>query len=634
MSSKTSKTSGKTKAKNVLVRPEKEYNPFDSEKVIDVVKNNVNQTNFTLNFITNMNNVETANLLKTNFPLSEIKIFTFTPDLGIQFDDFKVELLETAKTSVFKDGKVNLIFISEDAKDKKENDIYAEIVLSLATANKSSRTFIFTDFEIANYIKDKKRRFDSGKVDNWFYYIINFDKEIIPLEYSTPTKRETKKSIDVNESDVKIPENIDVEDEDTESYEIVTPFEYFTVPDFEKDYVKGSEKWMKEFKKYITFLLENLIFRHTEVALFSEERRQNLLKNLTSDENMLIWRVAFTHESVDPDPLGNYDQLEALGDRLNDTAFVQFTISKYPHIDEQSLNNFKTAYMAQKYQVPIGRKLKLKDWLIYDPEITLIADKIYEDLFEAFSGALATVADKITPGLGYVLVGQFIKTGFQNLVYDYSIRVGDIKTVLTQASDSKRWLGSEGGKKVKFEPICQKIQKGDKVIQSCTLSVTHPNFINYVREELAENNKIPPPGFSGITVSAEDPVLKVCENKIYRKFLQRLEEIGISLVEVAEKKDIRHTAAYAFDPEYREIADKASAKGLEQGFVRMYIDKPENQKMKDKTYYFLVGEKKSYNLIEPGQRVKLEGQTFNNVYGSNSNKLDYAKTLMLRYLRN
>ena len=136
-----------------------------------------------------------------------------------------------------------------------------------------------------------------------------------------------------------------------------------------------------------------------------ESLNERRLEELTDSEAMLIWKRAFTHESYNVEPDENYETTEWLGDQFVGSAFCKYLYSVLPKnlITERNLTLFNNYYMSKNFQPQLARKLGLSDFVRLG-KAAPIFQKIEEDIFESFFGALVDIADnKLGQGVGYVL---------------------------------------------------------------------------------------------------------------------------------------------------------------------------------------------------------------------------------------
>jgi hypothetical protein len=183
--------------------------------------------------------------------------------------------------------------------------------------------------------------------------------------------------------------------------------------------------FMQEFKNFICVLLSK-IYKFSN----SNDNIKNI-EYMTNDDNMCMWRRAFTHESFDKN--NNYEVLELLGDANCARSFKNkltelFDIDK---ISPRELSEFKAQYMSTLHQSGFSTKLNFRNWCIKDP-LYDHGKKLDEDLFESFTGALDFIGSGIEPGHGSVLCDAFIGVIIYSINFNSASSLGIAKTTLLQ----------------------------------------------------------------------------------------------------------------------------------------------------------------------------------------------------------
>lgn len=188
--------------------------------------------------------------------------------------------------------------------------------------------------------------------------------------------------------------------------------ENITYREFQERYEKASS-----FEDYVRAVLDYLVGSYYTDLI------------LSNDKSLPIFEKAFTHETYNPN--SNYEDLELLGDRALDYAFSYYLMKAYGEkIPKNDITTLKSHYMSENFQPKIaeslgmGTRLKARD--------VKVNSKIFEDLFEAFFGALVTAADNVIPGLGSGLVFNAITKLFENIDIDLEYTKGSEKTQLKE----------------------------------------------------------------------------------------------------------------------------------------------------------------------------------------------------------
>jgi dsRNA-specific ribonuclease len=131
-------------------------------------------------------------------------------------------------------------------------------------------------------------------------------------------------------------------------------------------------------------------------------KNAEFLTKLTSPTAMETWTAAFTHSSITTVAGQNYEGLETLGDMYLGAFFVSYVDTILPR--SQRTPSYYTElvrYWLGKEQLAIfSQELKLPQYTKVLPEVLQDADPeseetVYEDVFEAFFGALVTIGDTL-----------------------------------------------------------------------------------------------------------------------------------------------------------------------------------------------------------------------------------------------
>lgn len=193
------------------------------------------------------------------------------------------------------------------------------------------------------------------------------------------------------------------------------------------DLVENQDLWKEEFTEYIRIFLSGL---YDEINIPIEDKNEEI-KILTQPENMNIWQRSVTHKSYDMN--NNYEELELLGDANCARSFKNQIAEKFgiDNVTPKELSELKAQYMSEIHQGKFSKLMNLRNWCIKDP-LYEHGDKLDEDLFESFVGALDFLASLIVPGRGSVLCDIFIKIIMRSLNLNKSVSFGIDKTALLQ----------------------------------------------------------------------------------------------------------------------------------------------------------------------------------------------------------
>lgn len=190
-----------------------------------------------------------------------------------------------------------------------------------------------------------------------------------------------------------------------------------------------------EYEAWVLKLVEFLSIRLANIVT-NDELRIVLL----SGKNTNVWITAFTHKSYDP--INNYEISEFLGDAAAELMFKQFISEKFSGeieegiIGEAGITNLKNTYMSKIYQSQIGNELEFPK---YVRTRTTINIHIAEDLVESFIGALMKTGNNVKPGLGYILVYNWIYDIFNTREIELTYIFGPAKTQIQQFFSNMGW---------------------------------------------------------------------------------------------------------------------------------------------------------------------------------------------------
>lgn len=160
----------------------------------------------------------------------------------------------------------------------------------------------------------------------------------------------------------------------------------------------SDKTWEKDLKQFLDSFLPHFI--------------QEDVKKYTSKDAMKYWKIAFTHESVDPK--NNYEDLELLGDRFLEAAFTKYLYKSIDGITKSQVNNVKSFYVQKRFLKNVAMKFGL-DKFIRTTNLTIHAQ---EDSFESFMGGLVEVSDSIVEGLSYINCFNFVIWAFDDVEFD------------------------------------------------------------------------------------------------------------------------------------------------------------------------------------------------------------------------
>jgi ribonuclease III len=149
--------------------------------------------------------------------------------------------------------------------------------------------------------------------------------------------------------------------------------------------------------------------------------------------NLALYQLAFTHTSVNHtgNSIGkDYERLEFMGDAFISMVVADLVFKLHPDWSQGELSKTRAKFVQTNSLVKIARALKLADYVTIGPsikrEMVAMSDKILEDIFEAFIGALYL-------DLGHQEAYRFVADFFKPLIINVDMdELTDYKTRLQE----------------------------------------------------------------------------------------------------------------------------------------------------------------------------------------------------------
>lgn len=335
----------------------------------------------------------------------------------------------------------------------------------------------------------------------------------------------------------------------------------------------------KELYKYLYELL----------SMFLEKDKISALLN---KESMKIWKKCFTHITYDPDY--NYEALESVGDKVLSYTFKTMLYQKFPDITASELNNLDQHYMSTHLQSVVSAKMGLSNWLRVGGEVPKTSEKIREDMYESFFGAIDTIMIK-TYGLGY---GVRVCMKFMEKIFDIEFN-RDIEPAKTFVFQIFERLGDKEGITTKTEQVAR---DDESVVWQAkvTLNETGLELLRKAGKDLGRTPKM-----WSVVKMTKKPV----EQAVYSEVMYYLLERGITTKWVQEVKRDTVIDTQIGRRNYEQVLAKARSinpKINKVNVIETYKSKPA------KTVYQIIGEEEDRKIVLEtisSYEDKLEGFT-------------------------
>lgn len=382
-----------------------------------------------------------------------------------------------------------------------------------------------------------------------------------------------------------------------------------------------QDQWLQGLQSFLNVLLQPIIKDHRDRIRYLDANA------------MVIWARAFTHETVSPSD--NYEDLEFLGDAMLKAVFPKYLMKRLPHLHKGEYTELNVAYMSKIMQSQLARRMGLNPFI----RVTGIERAILNletDVFESFFGALDTISDSITPGLGFANCYNMILHLFSTEEIDEKKGRGSAKTLVIQTfvrfDLDKPEEVQAGDYQVEFGVILE--PKFQTILRNYQVNITNPvigsgraetmieaerqaynnaltTLSNHgllkfdVNERISSTHNYDQVQFSVVLkrehldflktydVNISDPVIgwataatkKEAEFLAYTKALDTLERYGVTPEWAEEAKQVRDFS----DPSVLPYVSKANERLRREGYVSMYFFIPRKTVTKKGAIVELVG---------------------------------------------
>lgn len=291
------------------------------------------------------------------------------------------------------------------------------------------------------------------------------------------------------------------------------------------------------------------------------DERDEIEQYLLSGAVMGMWVSAFTLENYDAQ--FNLEYLEFVGDNAAGYVFALAIKREFPDIDQEKATLLKNHYLKDEIQAEWGSRLRVRDhiWTYIEPTF-----KDVEDVFESMFGVFATAGELYTPGLGGLLIANFMDSYLKTLTIDLANVRKDAKTAIKEYFD-----GTRGWVRHPWKPsdMVRRVQRGN--VEALQFFLPDRAVAEIAAQENLVRADIPVP-FVEVTVPRGT-----------KKDVVAFRAAAVKLL------DDYHINVYV-EPDYGSFASSAEARGKDEGFSSLSLHKIE-RKEQQKTYYQMIGAK-------------------------------------------
>lgn len=176
---------------------------------------------------------------------------------------------------------------------------------------------------------------------------------------------------------------------------------------------------MENWEQGVIKFVRNLILKF--------EKNEKIVDKLILNEE--LWYKTFTHETFNPNIGENYEELEKVGDQSAALAFIHYIYKRIEGVTASEIGEYKAFYLSKAEQSAISINLGIPEWIRTPLNKTI---HIFEDVLEAFFGALFLSGEEVRPGLGYSLCFNFTVFLYDKVEFEEEATHGKSKTQLKE----------------------------------------------------------------------------------------------------------------------------------------------------------------------------------------------------------
>lgn len=313
-----------------------------------------------------------------------------------------------------------------------------------------------------------------------------------------------------------------------------TPQIPFSIPSVDSE-------WLTNYHQFLASLLSKIIKQDDNIKLLLSEEMMNK-----------YWVKAVTSDTYGASQ--SYEELEIIGDNILHSVFNMYVFKRFPSSNKDMITNMNHYYMSWRFQPTLTRSLGF-DKFIRAPEID---DKMREDIFEAFFGALyETSRVQANEGRAYANCMNMITVIFNDVEIDDNVAAA--KSVVQQNISRLGygnvwvlWQDQDGNR----------IAMGKKVDTRGTdgiyrLSIMIPrNAVNYLESKgIKIKSKYGP--YTGT-------VKNIVDKEAYDDVFNHMKSAGLTKKWVDNEVSVRHgTDDEAINRSFKDIMDKVKKRGYD-----------------------------------------------------------------------
>jgi dsRNA-specific ribonuclease/predicted protein tyrosine phosphatase len=292
-------------------------------------------------------------------------------------------------------------------------------------------------------------------------------------------------------------------------------------------YTQKTQDWRNKLKHFLQNLLRKTGLPPSKIS------------QLLDEESMQLFESAFTDSTVDSEQ--NYEVLETVGDFVLTSAFSYYVTEIDPNLPPQRITELKKKVLSTDIQSIIAVALGFQDYIVSRIPITR---SVFEDVLEAFFGALVKSGNRKFKHLGYTLCLNMVNDFMTEMLeVDFYHSQKDAPTEVQQIFRKLHW----------DDPIITTSQNQDRTI-TVTVKLTGKGA-KYIYDK---SNFQPRPTLGIGTANTKKEANQIA----FRNALGELKRLGID-DDYAEKVKMDRLFK---NPVYKDLYEQVRRKILKMGY--------------------------------------------------------------------
>ena len=377
---------------------------------------------------------------------------------------------------------------------------------------------------------------------------------------------------------------------------LLNPHKTKECENIEKYIERSKIQEQKEKEEYLRWSEDLKHFLRTEM-LPRVTTSKDAIEKMLEPKHFEMWQRAFTDETFDPNMEKNYEQIELLGDAVLENVYLRFISQSYPEFTHGQLSELRMVHLAKNVQSRISMSLGLGK---YVRTRVRLGAAIYEDVLEAFFGALEIIGDDAFRfAAGYGFCYNLVVSLYKDIPIEASDLLANAKTLVKQTAERLRII--QPGSHLPEDSV-----EDDRGYVTFTITMP-PNGVTILRN-LGIDIKTP------ILARTVAKTKKMAGISAYKIALHTLNELGVTPEFIEQVVNARDTTNIELKPYVDAIQTRLKLEGF-SSYTLTEIYKKGREGSKGSKYLQLIGvrstgEKKVLATTPDAVVTALEGKKF------------------------